>query len=337
MKGSFLKYIDKTLTKNLEDNKTNTTSITMENIQVKSPTLEIIESDKKQEYFGISDAQTFPSSDIKSNINFCLEDNETNRLDTNILCENRKLSMIDPATWTDDNMTQSIRTEIVKSGPYQVKDFDFPYSVTDGTNRKFSTFYYTRKLANCEIIRRHWLVYSKSCDRVFCFCCKLFTSSGPQQSLLSTIGTNNWKCLSENLKSHEHSSLHLKAVQTWMELKLRISENSTIDRAHQSAMEKEKQHWKNVMIRIIAAIQYLAKHNDAFRGSSDVVNTENNGKFIGIIEMMGKFDPTIMEHLRRIKNKETRIHYLGHDIQNELIELMATELKTNILRKIKLA
>jgi len=91
------------------------------------------------------------------------------------------------------------------------------------------------------------------------------------------------------------------------------------------------------MIRIIAAIQYLAKHNDAFRGSSDVVNTENNGKFIGIIEMMGKFDPTIMEHLCRIKNKETRIHYLGHDIQNELIELMATEVKTNILQKIKLA
>jgi len=61
--------------------------------------------------------------------------------------------------------------------------------------------------------------------------------------LLSTIGTNNWKCLSENLKSPEHSSLHLKAIiQTWMELKLRISENSTIDRAHQSAMEKEKQH-----------------------------------------------------------------------------------------------
>ncbi|XP_008187309.1 zinc finger MYM-type protein 1-like [Acyrthosiphon pisum] len=256
---------------------------------------------------------------------------------TDSLCKEEKLSIIDPATWTDNNMTQHIRAEVVKFGPYQVKDFDFPYSVIDGTKRKFSTFYYTRKLINCEIIERHWLVYSKSCDRVFCFCCKLFSSSGPQQSLLSTIGTNNWKCLSENLKSHERSSLHLKSVQIWMELKLRISENSTIDKAYQSAIEKEKQHWKNVMIRIIAAIQYLAKHNDAFRGSSDVVNTENNGKFIGIIEMMGKFDPTIMEHLHRIKNKETRIHYLGHDIQNELIELMATEVKTNILQKIKLA
>lgn len=92
------------------------------------------------------------------------------------------------------------------------------------------------------------------------------------------------------------------------------------------------------MIRIIAAIHYIAKHHDAFRGSSDVINTEeNNGKFIGIIEMMGKFDPTIMEHLSRIKNKETHIYYLGHDIKNELIKLMIAKVKTNILRKIKLA
>jgi len=105
-------------------------------------------------------------------------------------------------------MTQTIRTEVVKFSPYQVKDFDFPYSDIDCTKRKFSTFYYTRKLENCEIVKRSWLIYSKTCDRVFWFCCKFFTSYGPQQSLLSTIGTNNWKCLSENLKSHEQSSLH---------------------------------------------------------------------------------------------------------------------------------
>jgi len=303
----------------------------MENIQIQTPTLQISESGKDQEYLEISEVQTFSYSATETNISFSLEDKESNMLDTSCLCKDEKLSMIDRETWTDNNMTQHIRADVVKFGPYQVKDFDFPYSVIDGTKRKFSTFYYTRKLKNCEIIERNWLVYSKSCDRVFCFCCKLFSSSGPQQSLLSTIGTNNWKCLSENLKSHERSSQHLKSVQIWMELKLRISENSTIDKAHQSAIEKEKQHWENVMIRIITPIQYLAKHNDAFRGSSDVVNTENNGKFIGIIEMMGKFNPTIMEHLCRIKNKETRIHYLGHDIQNELIELMATEIKTIIL------
>lgn len=53
---------------------------------------------------------------------------------------------------------------------------------------------------------------------------------------------------------------------------------------------------------------YLAKHGDAFRGSLDVIYTEHNGKFLGLIEMIAKFDPVIQEHVRRIKNCETHDH-----------------------------
>lgn len=158
-----------------------------------------------------------------------------------------------------------------------------------------------------------------------------------RQSILSTEGTSNWKNLSEILKTNEQFSSHLNSIQKWMKLKMRISHNFTIDKAHQTAIEKEKQHWREVMIRIIAAIQFLAKHHDALRGSSDVINEKSNGKFLGLIEMMGKFDPIIIEYLRRIKNKETHVHFLGHDIQNELIESMASEVTTTILQRIKCA
>jgi len=77
----------------------------MENIQVQSPTLQVTESGKEQEYLGISEVQTFSSSTTESNINFSLEAKETNMLDTNSLCQDEKLSVIDPATWTDNNMT----------------------------------------------------------------------------------------------------------------------------------------------------------------------------------------------------------------------------------------
>lgn len=86
----------------------------MKNIQIQSSTLQIIELGKKQEYFGISEVQTFSSSATKSNISFYLKDNVTNILDTNILCKHEKLSITDPATWTDCNMTQHIRTEVVQ-------------------------------------------------------------------------------------------------------------------------------------------------------------------------------------------------------------------------------
>lgn len=83
--------------------------------------------------------------------------------------------------------------------------------------------------------------------------------------------------------------------------------------------------------RIIASIHYLAKHNDVLRGSTDIIYQSNNGKFLGLMEMLAKFDPIINEHFRKIKDEETHVHYLGHEIQNEFIEMMASEIKYRII------
>lgn len=53
--------------------------------------------------------------------------------------------------------------------------------------------------------------------------------------------------------------------------------------------------------------------------------------------MIFKFDPTMQEHVRRIRNKETHTHYLGPQIQNELISLMATNVKNSIVNDTKRA
>ncbi|XP_010430703.1 PREDICTED: zinc finger MYM-type protein 1-like [Camelina sativa] len=51
--------------------------------------------------------------------------------------------------------------------------------------------------------------------------------------------------------------------------------------------------------------------------------------------MIGGFDSVMKEHIRRAKKGEIQSHFLSHQIQNELIELIANEIKLMILKKIQ--
>ncbi|XP_019087293.1 PREDICTED: uncharacterized protein LOC104727582 [Camelina sativa] len=122
----------------------------------------------------------------------------------------------------------------------------------------------------------------------------------------------------------------------WAELDLMLQKNQTIDKYAQDELNKEKIHWRQVLLRIITVVKTLAKQNLAFRGSNEKIGEEGCGNFLSFIEMIADFDPVMIEHLRRYKEGVSRNHYLSNRIQNELIALLANEIKGMIVKKIQI-
>ncbi|KAJ0808162.1 putative transcription factor and/or regulators TTF-type(Zn) family [Helianthus annuus] len=265
----------------------------------------------------------------EDDVNANVDETNVSKDDANV---NPSIDIFDPRTW--DGLDPNLKNELVMKGPK--KDLTIDKGPVDKLGRRFSRVMYTRILSNREKLDREWLVYSKELDKLFCFCCKLFRQRHPKGGL-DNEGYADWKHASQGLKEHEVSFEHLKNMNQLFEMRQRLECNKTIDKVAYEQFKKERDYWKEVIFRIIALVKFLAKHGLAFRGSNEKLYQPGNGNFLGLIEMLEEFDPIMKEHVRRIMSDELHVHYLGHNIQNELIQLLAQQVKTEIIKKIKQA
>lgn len=122
----------------------------------------------------------------------------------------------------------------------------------------------------------------------------------------------------------------------YLDLKNDFLKGQTVDSVNQTEIDRERKRWTAVLERIIEIIKFLAGQNIAFRGTTEKLYDPNNGNFLKLVESISNFDSTLSEHIARIQRAQHRMpHYLGHNIQNELISIIAEKIKTTMVSLLK--
>ena len=109
--------------------------------------------------------------------------------------------------------------------------------------------------------------------------------------------------------------------------------DKTIDKSAEAAIQTRINFWMSVLERIIKIILLLARNTLAFPGHREKFGEKGNGNFLQIVELLASYDDVLKKLV--YKSQSSRITYLSPQIPNELISLMAQNVRSAIASDIR--
>ena len=191
--------------------------------------------------------------------------------------------------------------------------FSFKKRVIGGTNRNFQHKWF---------LEFPWLHYSENEDRVFCFYCIKCIKNGLKgdKNFSKSVnfthqGFNNWNKALERFRIHQDSEEHC-----WAKCKIVDAPKSTqIHEILNSQTSKQMAINRKCFMKLLQNLQFLALNNIAIQG-----HEKEKSNFFGLAKLRAN-DADLVNWIEK-----KRYNYMHHNVQNELLELMAKE----VLKKI---
>lgn len=200
-----------------------------------------------------------------------------------------------------------------------------------GRTRSFSSRHFYSSAPNGQSQSRKWLLYSPSRGSVYCFHCTLMSAN--KDAFSQPSGFSSWQLAGKKIKTHEQSARHKESV---LAVCTRKNVLAGVDQGLQQQVQEEKQYWINVLRRVVAVVKFLAQRGMSFRGDDELLGSIHNGNFLGIMELIAQFDPFLENHLKDYGNAgRGNPSYISSTIVEELIELMADQVRTTIVSELK--
>ncbi|XP_065675783.1 uncharacterized protein LOC136091990 [Hydra vulgaris] len=181
-------------------------------------------------------------------------------------------------------------------------NFEKSQRVYDNPNRirycSSALFTRIRPLTN-EKSNRTWRCYSPINGKIYCFICKLLSST--QTDLCH--GINDWINAKLAFVMHKKSPCHLAASLTYIEHS-RLAGRVVI--IHEEGVESQTNFWRSVLERVVDVIKFFAARGLPFRGHVQKFGSHENGNYKGILEVLAKYDPFLAIHIEKKGNSKRR-------------------------------
>lgn len=82
-------------------------------------------------------------------------------------------------------------------------------------------------------------------------------------------------------------------------------------------IETELHYWRSVLNRIVAVNKCLSSRGVVFRGDNKLIGSNNNGNFLGLLELLAKFDRFLAKHIENHGNEgREHVSYLSSTLMN---------------------
>ena len=152
---------------------------------------------------------------------------------------------------------------------------------------------------------------------------------------LGKDGYKDWKHASYFIPHHERSAVHRDSM---IQLLQRSDAGCHVDPELVRQTNDERDYWRAVLERVAETIRFLSERGLPFRGSNEVVGSPTNGNYLGILELLAKFDPFLAQHVNHNANKgRGHTSYLSKTICEEFVDLMANRVQEHIITEVKAA
>ena len=134
-------------------------------------------------------------------------------------------------------------------------------------------------------------------------------------------GFSNWKKALTQFKEHQVSECH--KIATDYRINLPRTCGNVLEMSSDAA-KKTMESNRICFIKVIESLQYLARQGMAMQG-----DTDDESNFIQLLKLRGKDLPLLLKWLERKENR-----YTSHDIQNEIIAIMANHVTRDLVSEI---